>query len=73
MAILLLNGVGPVCNTTFGELAWIEWRDSVPGGPAAILAEDVAWWVDTLGAAATLVGVLLGDGLLVSVTIVAPS
>jgi len=64
-ALLLLLTIDVVTNSIYGEQAWITFRDSTPGGPAAWLFENASVWYEDLGTTSVAALIFLGDGFLI--------
>jgi hypothetical protein len=62
--LLLLITVDVSVNAVWGELMWIEGRNG-PGGVPGFIATQTAAWYQTMGSAAVVIMIFMGDALLV--------
>ncbi|OCH85074.1 hypothetical protein OBBRIDRAFT_785392 [Obba rivulosa] len=63
-ALLILLTIDISTNAVWGQQMWITFRGR-PGGVPAFIAREESVWYETLGTAASIVLIFLGDALLV--------
>lgn len=58
-------GISIATDALFGQLAWIEHRNDLPGGVAQWIAVNIGQWYNTLGSVAGHMVIYMGQGLMV--------